>query len=66
MKKKTTIEFFFFILSLINVFFFITGIFLAIYSDNWDLGMFYFVIFLSGAAILFFFANIFESLEFKR
>jgi len=65
MKKKITIEISFFIISLITVFFFIFGIFLAIFSDNWDLGMFSFVISLSGVAILFFFANIFESFGFK-
>lgn len=66
MKKNIIIEIFFFILSLITVFYFITSIILAFYLNNWDLGMVSFVIFLTGAAILFFFAQVFESLEHKK
>lgn len=66
MKKKTTIEIFFFILSLITVFCFVIGIFLAFFTNNWDLGMVSFVIFLGEAAMLFFFGNIYESLEQKK
>lgn len=65
MNNHTKIELLFFLISLMTVFIFLIGLFLAFYLNNGNLGLISFAIFLSCSAIIFFFANVFESLKKK-
>jgi len=66
MNKYIIIEVGLFISGLLTVFIFFVGLFIAFYLNNANLGFISFGIFLSLAAIIFFCANILESLGLNK